>query len=309
MSRKSAYRAAHFSFLALIIVLPLLAIAQERQAPGAAGIPQDGSSGPAQGSDSLAPAKSCANRSQALLFEDFKDGESRQVPIWRLGDSPAFFFSAGMTIDADGAPNAYNSDNTGLDDLANAGQPGRWDGIIADQNGDPLVQGPDDPFPGYYVSCTSLTDHNKKRFDPTRYVDASKIPYVVLPGGLARDAGARLGDLAVVLNLRDGKYSYAIFADVGTLGEGSIALADNLGIWSNARQGGRRAGLFYLVFPGSGNGQPRTVEEINEEAEKAFQAWGGPEQINSCSRNDDPALASSPAVKTTANQSAPALAN
>ena len=40
-----------------------------------------------------------------------------------------------MTIDADGAPNAYHPDNTGLDDLANAGTPGRWEGLAKDAEG------------------------------------------------------------------------------------------------------------------------------------------------------------------------------
>jgi hypothetical protein len=65
-----------------------------------------------------------------------------------------------------------------------------------------------------------------------------------------------LGDFAVVMNLRNGKSSYAIYADIGTMGEGSIALADNLGIWSDARRGGQSDGILYLVFPGSGNLQP-----------------------------------------------------
>jgi hypothetical protein len=75
----------------------------------------------------------------------------------------------------------------------------------------------------------------------------------VLPNDLAERAGARLGDFAVVMNLRNGKSSYAIYADIGTMGEGSIALADNLGIWSDARRGGQSDGILYLVFPGSGN--------------------------------------------------------
>jgi hypothetical protein len=232
------------------------------------------------------PPKSCSSRSLLLNFEINRGGESaREVPIWRLPESPAFFFASGMTIDADGAPNAYNPANTGLDDLANAGEPGHWQGVIQDEHGNPLVQGPSDPFPGYYVSCTALADRSKNVLDPTRYVDASKIPYVVLPRDVARLSGARLGDFAVVLNLRSGKSSYAIFADIGTLGEGSIALADNLGIWSNAREGGRRGGILYLIFPGTGNGQPRTVEEINEQGDKTFQGWGGTEQINSCAAN------------------------
>ena len=270
----------------------------------------------------LAAATSAKNCLKSLLlnFEINREGEVvREVPIWRVGAGPdgnanagsadaapvgsvstdsvstgavftearlgasaPFFFEAGMTIDADGAPNAYNAENTGLDDLANAGDPTHWDGLVANREGVPLIQGPDDPFPGYYVSCTALTDRTKSQSDPARYVDASKIPYIVLPGDLARDAGARLGDFAVVTNTRNGKSSYAIFADIGTLGEGSIALADNLGIWSNAREGGTRGGIIFQVFPGSGNGQPRTVEEINTETAKLVQDVGGAGPLNGC---------------------------
>ncbi len=119
---------------------------------------------------------------------------SREVPIWQLPDSQAFFFVSGMTIDADGAPNAYGPDDIGLDDLANAGVPTHWDGIITDRDDNPLVQRESDPFPGYYISCTSLSDRGKEFTDPTRYVDAAKVPYVVLPSDLADPGGARLGD-------------------------------------------------------------------------------------------------------------------
>jgi len=209
----------------------------------------------------------------------------RQTPIWQVLGSQAFFFVSGMTIDADGAPNAYHPDNIGLDDIANAGIPGHWEGIITDRTGEPLIQGPDDPYPGYYVSCTSLTDRTKDRTDPERYVDASKIPYIVLPRDVAYQGGAQLGDFAVVVNLRNGKSSNAIFADMGTMGEGSIALANNLGIWSDARQGGRRGGILYLVFPGSGNHQPRTTDEIAAETDKLLASWGGAEKLTSCAAN------------------------
>jgi hypothetical protein len=212
-----------------------------------------------------------------LTFEARHDGEpERDIPIGRLPGSSAFFYESGMTIDADGAPNAYHPDNTGLDDLANAGTPGRWEGLAKDADGEPIIQGPDDPFPGYYISATALADRSKAYNDPTRYVDASKIPFVVLPGGMARQVGARPGDFAAVFNPRNGKSSYAIFGDVGPydrIGEGSVALAENLGIRSDARNGGARGGVLYLVFPGSGNGRPRTIEEIVEEGQKLLQAW------------------------------------
>jgi hypothetical protein len=224
-------------------------------------------------------------RSLVLTFQANQVDNAREVAVWRVPDSSAFFFEDGMTIDADGAPNAYNPDNTGLDDLANAGSPGHWGALAVDDDGNPFVQGLDDPFPGYYVSTTSLSDRTRKRNDPRKYVDASKIPFIVLPRDVAAQTGARLGDFAVVLNVRNGKTSNAIFADVGTMGEGSVALADNLGLWSNAREGGTRRGIFYLVFNGSGNGKPRSVDEINEQAESLLRDWGGTERLLSCSAN------------------------
>ena len=224
-----------------------------------------------------------------MNFEMRHDGEpERDIPIGRLPGTSAFFYESGMTIDADGAPNAYHPENVGLDDLANAGTPGRWEGLAKDADGEPYIQGPDDPFPGFYISCTALSDRTKEHLDPTRFVDASKIPYVVLPGDISRDTGARLGDFAVVTNLRTGRSSYAIFADIGTFGEGSVALAEKLGIWPDARNGGTRGGVLYLVFPGSGNRQPRPIEEINDETEKQLQVWGGMEQLNSCAADQVP---------------------
>jgi hypothetical protein len=230
-------------------------------------------------------ARSCSNE-QLLTFQMNHQGEDeREIPIWHTPGDTAFFYEAGMTIDADGAPNAYHPDNTGLDDLSNAGSPGNWEGLAKNVDGEPFVQGPDDPFPGYYVSATALADRTKSANDPTRYVDASKIPFIVLPGMMARQIGARPGDFAVVFNQRNGKFSYAIYGDVGPpdrIGEGSMALAENLGIRSDARNGGARSGILFLVFPGSGNGRPRTIEEINAESEKLLQAWGGPAQLSLC---------------------------
>jgi hypothetical protein len=248
-----------------------LKILEQRQSVLAQCILATDVQGPAQDSEGACVGQLLLN------FEMRHDGEpERDIPIGRLSGGAAFFYESGMTIDADGAPNAYHPDNTGLDDLANAGTPGRWEGLAKDADGEPIIQGPNDPFPGYYVSATALADRSKPANDPTRYVDASKIPFVVLPGGMARQLGARPGDFAAVFNQRNGKSSYAIFGDVGPydrIGEGSMALAENLGIRSDARNGGARRGILYLVFPGSGNGRPRTVEEINAEGQKLVQAW------------------------------------
>ena len=222
-------------------------------------------------------ANRCAS-SRLTLLDTVARGRDQQhfqeVPFWQLPDSEAFFFVSGMTIDADGAPTAYHPDDTGLDELVNAGVPTHWDGIVTDRDGNPSIQQESDPFPGYFVSCTSLSDKTKKLSDPTRYVNASKIAYVALPQDLADRRGVRLGDFAVVMNLRNGKSSFAIYADIGTLGEGSIALADALGIRSDAREGGESDGVLYLFFPGSGDLQPRTITEIQNEGEKLFSGLG-----------------------------------
>jgi hypothetical protein len=252
--------------LAIALALPASSVAQGSEPPASSN-----------------PRDECPGRSLLLDFDIYRFGEHvGQAPVWRFGEGPAFFFTSGMMIDADGAPNAYKADDTGLDELFNAGQPGKWDGIVQDEDGNLVIQGPDDPFPGYYISCTALFDRTKRHRDPARFVDSTQIPYVALPGDLAERTGSRLGDIVLVFSERTGKYSYAIFADIGALGEGSIALADNLGIWSDARRGGSRAGISYLVFPGSGDGQPKSVDEINQRGASLVAQWGGAEEILSC---------------------------
>lgn len=209
------------------------------------------------------------------------------IAIFRiLGESP-FFFKTRMRIDADGAPNAYHPEDKGLDFLEHAGKPGDWQGLVTDCQGQPVIQGPHDPYPGYYISQTSLFDKTKQRTDPARYVNGGAIPYIVLPAepGLIESGRARLGDFAVVVNARNRLMTFAIFADQGPrdkIGEGSIALAELLQIPSSPKTGGVDGDIIYVVFPGSGNGQPRTAQEIHREGERAFNLWGGPRRLAAC---------------------------
>jgi len=208
--------------------------------------------------------------------------DSGGISVWKLSGGSAVFFVAGMTIDADGSPRAYHPGNTGLDDLENVHGDAGWAGIVL-EDGEPVVQGPADPAPGYYVSQTSLEDWTKRAKDPNRYVDSEKIPFIVLPSDVAGTAGVRVGDFAVVRNLRNGRYSPAIFADMGpALGEGSIALARALGINSDPRRGGTYRGVLYVVFPHSGNRRPRPLEEINDMSGRLLSDCGGIDRI-SCS--------------------------
>jgi len=140
-----------------------------------------------------------------------------------------------MTVDVDGAPNAYGPPGKpALDFERNAHYGGRLNGEIVGyltEHGRPVVQGPHDPCPGYYVSTTDFRDDSiDDDHDPRKYLDATKIRYVVL-GNFAKRHQVALGDFAVVHSLRTGRTVYAIVGDSGNPAgtEGSLALLQALG--------------------------------------------------------------------------------
>jgi hypothetical protein len=203
----------------------------------------------------------------------------------------AFIYQSGMAIDADGAYRAYHPNNRlGLDSIEHAGHPGDWWALATDTgnpDGRPVIQGKNDPAPGYYVSMTALYDSRiEDEHNPRRFVDAATIPYVVLPPeGLKR---AKLGDFATVVNLENGKVAGAIVADESApelpMGEGSIALANLLGVDPDARTGGTERGVAYVIYSGSGNGEPRHSDKIAKVSQAYFKRWGGLEKLRSCLR-------------------------
>jgi hypothetical protein len=206
------------------------------------------------------------------------------VNVHKLDADGSLVFTAKMDIDADGGRHAYHPDpKRGLDDIRNAkDEHGRFVGIVVDDNGKPVVQGPEHPAPGFYVSTTALEDTSKAKTDPARYVDSETIPYIVLPIGMT--GGAQLGDFAVLVHTSGNiPPCFAICADKGPrqkIGEASIAAATQLGIASSPKTGGTdEKAVQYIVFAGSGNGRPRTLYEINEEGARLFEEWGGMERV------------------------------
>ncbi len=147
-----------------------------------------------------------------------------------------------MKIDVDGAPNAYGPPGKlTLDYELNAHEYAKPNGEIVGyitqpdpQNPSrriPVVQGPNDPYPGYYISRTGFCDvHNSNELDPRRYVDASKINYIVL-GDRAFNNQVRLGDFVAVYSVTQKVRVFGIVGDAGnTTGEeGSLALLQALG--------------------------------------------------------------------------------
>jgi hypothetical protein len=205
-------------------------------------------------------------------------------------------FTAGMTIDADGAPNAYAPHNRGLDYTANAKGAEGWVALVTDDKGRPVVQ-KSGRYRGYYVSTTSLEQRSvRDERNPKRYVDATKVPYIALPEDFASTFDIHLGDLALVVNQANGRAAYAVYADVGPkgrIGEGSIALAKALGMPANPRHDGVAGGVTYLIFPGSALPAKDgvTARNIKSSGTRLYRRWGGTRKLRTC---EAPLLSANP---------------
>lgn len=220
------------------------------------------------------------------------------TPVKQLSGDTAFFYTSSLDVDADGAPNAYDQNNTGIDYLANAGSPGNWYGIATDNSGTPYVQGiypagSYAPYKGFYVSTTSLENSAFSVWDVRRYANAVNLTFFVLPGlSAVRSTGVKLGDLAYIYWSTKSIGVYAIYADVGpaaSIGEASVKTHVSLGSNPYNSRGkvtiGIDSGVTTLVFPGSGSGKLLTQSEINSVGSSAFNAWGGMSRFKSCILN------------------------
>ena len=222
-------------------------------------------------SKATVPEISC-EKTLLTTIENFK--------VWKFNNSQVIAFQAKLAIDADGSPKAYCPGNKGLDFTANAGKPGNWYGVVTDNTGNPVIQKDTDPCPGCYVSPTTLNDKKLAKENPLKYLNSEQIPFIALPSEVTKAGNIKIGDFAFVYNSKNGKSCFAIFGDggpKGKLGEGSVFLADRLGVNSNPRNGGVSEGIIYLVFPGTGegNGYLRTLEEINSNGKAALEKSGG----------------------------------
>ena len=195
-----------------------------------------------------------------------------------LGSPDAILFKAGMTIDADGAPNCYGPDNSGIDYTANGGNDhgGDWWGGPTGSNGKPIKQKIYEPCPGYYVSATSHFDPCYTSDSQYRYTNSAAIPFMVMPG--SHSCGAKCGDVCLLLNTKTGDNCYGIFADVGPsskIGEASIRMAEALKINADPKTGGTESKVVaYLLFRGSA-GKWMPPKDWFALANSLTKKWGG----------------------------------
>jgi len=183
-----------------------------------------------------------------------------------------------MKIDVDGAPNAYGPKNKAtLDYELNAHEgasaAGKIVGYITKDDGrTPEVQGPNDPCPGYYISTSGFFDRNNSNaLDPNRYLDASRINYVVL-ATVARNRGVSLGDLVAVYSKKTKMSVFGLVGDAGNSSgaEGSLALLQALGYpFKDGKIGEvKEKEIVVRYFPNSNPNQRfySTQSEIDERA-------------------------------------------
>jgi len=163
-------------------------------------------------------------------------------------DDKQIHWASGAAVDADGSngqngnPFAYRADDQGLDVNADAGWPNEgWRNVLIDNgNGFPLGDGN-----GNWYSSTTYTWPSRPI--PTRFVDATAVPYVVVnPIVRTNSVGVVIGCLAQITY--NGTTISAVVADVsggGDIGEISIAAATALRIPSSPRTGG----VTFQFFP------------------------------------------------------------
>lgn len=175
------------------------------------------------------------------------------------------YFTADADIDADGANGqhgavaAYKVDDTGSELLENGGMKivdGRvicaesWarDIVILDTDNQPKV------FPNSIIASTTWYRYaGKSRNDPTAYVDAETIPYIVVPPLIIQETTGVVRGCKARVTYK-GESVDCVVADrgpTGKIGELSIAAARALGINPSPRNGGtERPELFYELWPG-----------------------------------------------------------
>lgn len=172
--------------------------------------------------------------------------------------------TAGLAVDADGAPDSYRVDGRGLSYTCDGvfaivngvpqtqrNNPAHWQelcrsywaraqatgdysrlrivGFEHDSNG-PVIQGAGDPLPNEaYVTTTSLTIPGTPSGTQRHYVDAVQIPYVVLSPAFARQYRLVPGDIVAVYRPGTQRYAFGVYGDCCSLGEASVRLHLDLG--------------------------------------------------------------------------------
>ncbi|MER9456576.1 glycoside hydrolase family 75 protein [Mesorhizobium sp. M0478] len=235
------------------------------------------------------------------------------------------FATSLLNVDADGAPNSYRVDGKGLsytcDGVTAVGStpksdPDHWQqkcraawakavatkdysgvrifGFAKDAHGVPVVQTDGDALPkDAFVSETRVPVPDGPVGTQRHWVDATKIPYVVLTSSFVAKYHVKPGDLAAVYWPNSHKVALAVYGDEGGLGEASVRLHYDLGNDPMVKSGGvQRAKnaigsrVITVVFPGSSTNptvnSDKWIAQIRSDGGQALKDWGGEGFLKSC---------------------------
>jgi len=118
---------------------------------------------------------------------------------------------------------------------------------------------------GYYVSTTGWRDDTKNLWDPHRYLDASTIPYSVVPAL----AGVGMGDYGLVIRNKTGASTPYACGDSSGAAHGSHKLGECSGAVYMAMGLENEGDFSFIVFPQSGSGGSLTDTRAAENAVRA----------------------------------------
>lgn len=266
---------------------------------------------------------------------DFPHKEIGSIPVYQHEPTGAVLFASIMHVNPDGAPDAYHPDDVGTVHLCNGmrvnstcNQDRPWiancmadyrkakaEGFsgktqicffaMATRDGVPVIQGKNDPNPGYFVSLTRFQQPGQDRLHPDGQVNSNVVPFAVIPGTWHSRGvpGPELGDVGIAFRRSNGAVSGFAVADTGPankLGEGSVALLQALGHDPFVmRYGKRRAfsgigflrntssrripDVVYAIFPNTAEpGSPISADGIKAKERALLESLGGIEGIQAC---------------------------
>lgn len=257
------------------------------------------------------------------LESTFAHAEIGPVKIFRDAQTQAIAFASQMQVNTDGAPDSYHPDDIGITHICNGvsiGSACTWKpqclpefrqakaegfkgpqkicffAMATDARGVPIIQGPDDPKPGYFVSTTALHQPGANVRTPQAQLDSNTVPFAVIPGSwqTSKKPGPQLGDVGVAYRRSTGQTAFFVIGDTGPrnkLGEGSVALHQALGNdpfvmrfgVRRARQGIGGRDVVYLMFPKTAQpGQHLDEASIRRMAEAPLEKFGGVERLKEC---------------------------
>jgi hypothetical protein len=255
----------------------------------------------------------------------FQHDEVGDIPLFRDEQTRAIAFASQMQVNTDGAPDSYHPDDIGITHICNGvslGASCTWEAqclptfrqakaenfrgptricffaMVADNAGVPVIQGANDPRPGFFVATTALKQPGADARTPAGQVDSNTVPFAVIPRTWqsGRDPGPHLGDFGIAVRRSNGKVVPFVIADIGPrrkLGEGSVALHQALdndpfqmrfGV-RRARRGIGHPDVFYVMFPGTAvRDEKFTAEMVQAHVQRSLAAFGGEERLRTCVR-------------------------